>query len=232
MRIDLGIDLDIEIVNHIHRKFVLDLLGWQERWKANQHHRNRFLHKCRQVGADHYFMLEALSDACRTGRNKIFMSDKEYLPNFVHNVAQYFPQQQKRLIEQADEIKSLRLSNGAKICFFHENSYVAGHYGDVYVSEWAYSDDPISLIHLALGLSQHEQWHRTFFSSRDSGDNGEAAYKMFFTKNRIQCEPAFFDTVTLFDDVENRMDKERIAGRLPQQVFEELYLCRLPHPRW
>ncbi|MDC9606087.1 hypothetical protein [Xenorhabdus griffiniae] len=86
MRIDLGIDLDIEIVNHIHRKFVLDLLGWQERWKANQHHRNRFLHKCRQV--------------------------------------------------------------------------------------------------------------------------------------------------TLFDDVENRMDKERIAGRLPQQVFEELYLCRLPHPRW
>ncbi|CDL85224.1 hypothetical protein XCR1_2190005 [Xenorhabdus cabanillasii JM26] len=40
----------------------------------------------------------------------------------------------------------------------HENSYVAGICGDVYISEWAYSDDPVKLIRLALGLSQHSKW--------------------------------------------------------------------------
>uniref|UniRef100_UPI0021588C58 terminase large subunit domain-containing protein n=1 Tax=Xenorhabdus bovienii TaxID=40576 RepID=UPI0021588C58 len=193
-------------VYNINRKFVLDLFVWQKRWKANQHHRNRFLHKCRQVGADHYFVLEALSDACRTGRNKIFMSDKDWLQNFVYNVAQYFPEQQTHLTENAEDIRLLKLSNGAEIRFLHENSCSVSISGDVYVSEWAYSDDPIKLIRLALGISLNTKWRRTFYSSRDSGDNGEAAYKEFFTRNCVKGESAFFDTVTLFDDVENRLD--------------------------
>ncbi|MBD2783802.1 hypothetical protein ID858_15950 [Xenorhabdus sp. DI] len=229
---NITLNLTPDIVYNIHRKFVLDLFVWQKRWKANQYHRNRFLHKCRQAGADYYFVLEALSDACRTGRNKIFMSGKELLPNFVHYIAQYFPQQQARLIKNAEEIRLLTLSNGAEIRFLHENSCPVSLWGDVYVSEWAWSDNPIRLVQLALGLSMNEKWHRTFYSSRSSGDNGEAAYKKFFTRNCIQGEPAFFDTVTLFDDVENRWDKAKIALGWTPQAFEELFLCRLPHPRW
>ncbi|PHM64555.1 hypothetical protein Xsto_02829 [Xenorhabdus stockiae] len=78
----------------------------------------------------------------------------------------------------------------------------------------------------------HDKWHRTFYSSRCSGDNGEKAYKKFFTLNRVKGEPAFFDTVTLFDDVECRLDEERIRNMWSPQAFEELFLCRLPHPRW
>ncbi|MGJ0626442.1 terminase large subunit domain-containing protein, partial [Xenorhabdus bovienii] len=103
----ITLQLNTEIIYNINRKFVLDLFVWQKRWKANQHHRNRFLHKCRQVGADHYFVLEALSNACRTGRNKIFMSDKDWLQNFVYNVAQYFPEQQTHLTENAEDIRLL-----------------------------------------------------------------------------------------------------------------------------
>ncbi|MEQ1974988.1 hypothetical protein [Xenorhabdus sp. SGI240] len=228
----ITLNLTPEIVNSINHKFESGLFVWQARWKANQHHRNRFLHKARQVGADYYSVLEALSDACRTGRNKFFMSNKEFLPFFVHNVAQYFPQQQKRLIEQADDIKSLRLSNGAEIRFAHENSHVAALSGDVYVSEWAWSDNPVQLIQLALSLSIHKNSHRTFYSSRASGDNGEAAYKRFFTGNCIGRGPAFFDTVTLFDDVENRFNEEQLRKAWSQEAFEELFLCRLPHPRW
>ncbi|WP_230580014.1 terminase large subunit domain-containing protein [Xenorhabdus bovienii] len=218
--------------NNITNKFDSGLFVWQERWKANQYHRNRFLHKCRQIGADHYFVLEALSDAYRTGRNKFFMSNKELLPIFVHCVAQYFPKQQAKLIENAEEIRTLRLSNGAEIRFVHENSYAAALSGDVYVSEWAFSDNSIRLVQLSLSLSMHEKWHRTFYSSRCSGDNGEEAYKKFFTLNRIKGESAFFDTVTLFDFAESRWSEERLRQNRSQQEFEELFLCRLPHPSW
>ncbi|MGJ0638208.1 terminase large subunit domain-containing protein [Xenorhabdus bovienii] len=229
---NITLNLNTEVVNNITNTFDSGLFVWQKRWKANQHHRNRFLHKCRQVGADHYFVLEALSDACRTGRNKIFMSDKDWLQNFVYNVAQYFPEQQTHLTENAEDIRLLKLSNGAEIRFLHENSCPVSISGDVYVSEWAYSDDPIKLIRLALGISLNTKWRRTFYSSRDSGDNGEAAYKEFFTRNCVKGESAFFDTVTLFDDVENRLDEERIRNMWSPQAFEELFLCRLPHPRW
>ncbi|PHM38211.1 hypothetical protein Xmau_03598 [Xenorhabdus mauleonii] len=111
------------------------------------------------------------------------------------------------------------------------NSHVAGLYGDVYVSEWAWSDNPIRLVQLALDLSMHEKWKRTFYSSRDSGDNGEEAYKRFFILNRIQGELAFFDTVTLFDN-DNFWDEENLKKAWSQKEFEELFLCRLPHPRW
>ncbi|WP_237386174.1 terminase large subunit domain-containing protein [Xenorhabdus sp. Sc-CR9] len=228
---NITLNLTHDIVYNINRKFVLDLFVWQKRWKANQHHRNRFLHKCRQAGADYYFVLEALSDACRTGRNKFFMSNKELLPNFVHCIAQYFPKQQATLIEHAEEIRLLTLSNGAEIRFVHENSYVAALCGDVYVSEWAWSDNPIRLVQLALDLSMHEKWHRTFYSSRCSGDNGEAAYKRFFTLNRIQGESAFFDTVMLFDN-DNFLDEENLMKAWSRKDFEELFLCRLPHARW
>ncbi|CDG99213.1 hypothetical protein XBP1_790002 [Xenorhabdus bovienii str. puntauvense] len=228
----ITLQLNTEIIYNINRKFVLDLFVWQKRWKANQHHRNRFLHKCRQVGADHYFVLEALSNACRTGRNKIFMSDKDWLQNFVYNAAQYFPEQQTHLTENAEDIRLLKLSNGAEIRFLHENSCPVSISGDVYVSEWAYSDDPIKLIRLALGISLNTKWRRTFYSSRDSGDNGEAAYKEFFTRNCVKGESAFFNTVTLFDDVENRLDEEQIRNMWSPQAFEELFLCRLPHARW
>ncbi|CDL85226.1 hypothetical protein [Xenorhabdus cabanillasii] len=115
---NITLQLDTDIVYNINRRFVRDLFVWQKRWKANQYHRNRFLHKCRQAGADYYFVLEALSDACRTGRNKFFMSNKALLPIFVHCIAQYFPQQQARLTkyaENTEEIRALRLSNGARI---------------------------------------------------------------------------------------------------------------------
>ncbi|MDC9603939.1 hypothetical protein [Xenorhabdus griffiniae] len=153
----ITLKLTPEIINNINRKFVLDLFVWQKRWKANQHHRNRFL---------------------------------------------------------------------------HENSYVAALSGDVYVSEWAWSDNPIRLVQLALSLTMHDKWHRTFYSSRCSGDSGELAYKQFFTLNRIKGEPAFFDTVTLFDFAESRWSEERLRQHQSQQEFEELFLCRLPHPRW
>ncbi|OKP02149.1 hypothetical protein [Xenorhabdus eapokensis] len=101
----------------------------------------------------------------------------------------------------------------------------------MYVSEWAWVDNPIRLVKLALALSINEKWNRTFYSSRDSFDNGEMAYKLFFTQNCIKGEPAFFDTVTLFDDAENRFDEEQLRKAWSKEVFDALFLCRLPHPR-
>ncbi|WP_156115398.1 MULTISPECIES: hypothetical protein [Xenorhabdus] len=102
---------------------------------------------------------------------------------------------------------------------------------DVYVSEWAWSDNPVQLIQSALSLSINKKCHRTFYSSRCSGDYGEEAYKRLFTLNRIFGSPAFFDTVTLFDVDKGFLDEKRIIEHYSRKEFEELYLCRLPHPR-
>ncbi|PHM73699.1 terminase large subunit domain-containing protein [Xenorhabdus kozodoii] len=225
------LNLTPEIVNNINHKFASGLFVWQERWKANQHHRSRFLHKARQVGADYYFVLEALSDACRTGRNKFFLSNKELLPLFVQYVAQYFPEQRAYLNDQATDIQLLRLSNGAELRFVHENSHVAALCGDVYVSEWAWSDNPVRLVQLAFILSINKQCKRTFYSSRGTGDNGEETYKRFFTHRRVKGAPAFFDTITLFEVPERRWNVEQLRRSWSEKEFEELFLCRMPHPR-
>ncbi|MDE9544978.1 hypothetical protein [Xenorhabdus bovienii] len=166
------LNLSPDVVDHIRHQFVKGLFVWQARWKANQHHQNRFLHKRRQAGADYYFVLEALNDARLTGQNKIFMANKELLPNFVYNIAQYFPQQQERLIENAEEIRLLTLSNGAEIRFLHENSCPVSISGDVYVSEWAY--DVAEYLALLIRKDNAEvQQKMQALSTRQCGKCGE-----------------------------------------------------------
>ncbi|HHS3623379.1 TPA: terminase large subunit domain-containing protein, partial [Proteus mirabilis] len=124
------IEITVELLNDICEKYSRALFEWQKNWKNNQFHRNRILHKGRQVGADWYFSLEALHDAMLTGRNKLFLGEMS------EGALGYFC---GHLNIKHNEVGFFELSNGAQISFIRElETTFSGRFGDVYISEWAW----------------------------------------------------------------------------------------------
>lgn len=131
---DLLIDLYANLEN---------LLPWQSRWYQHRFDRFRYLHKGRQIGASDYFALEALLDACLTGENKTFIapspSDDD---DFMCNEFYYTIRHAKVDTLSLDNEKIIQLSNGAKIYFVSDKEEIPDDCGDIYLSEWAWFDDP------------------------------------------------------------------------------------------
>lgn len=216
-----------ELLISLAYKMHADLNVWQERWSNNQFHRNRVLNKARQIGASWYFSLEALNDACLTGRNKIFIGDKLSIQNELKYLCyhtnepencfpiDYFEENERLMIE---------LSNGAKIYFISENYMVAHISGDVYVPEWSWNKEPDNILALAKGIANHTKWHRTFYSTRSKLDKASQL-------NIEACngENVFIDRVNLFqatlDHVRCHDDIQKGSERFHPEAFGEMYLC-------
>lgn len=215
---------------------------WQQRWYGQRFIRNRSLHKARQIGADYYFTLEALQDACLTGRNKIFIEPAPSDPDeeFVSSGWAYMLHHAEIKTESTDHKVTkchITLSNGANIYFLPDNHQGwAGMVGDVYLSEWAYHSDPSHSFQILQGVTCHKKWRRTLYSSRSSQDNAETAETRFLSAGQLFSEPAFYDVVThgfelyQFDRHQGlTMDKLiQIRSALPDQEYRELYLCQQP----
>ncbi|HCT7709470.1 TPA: hypothetical protein OT801_003569 [Morganella morganii] len=86
----IKIEVTTDLILSLYERLNI-LFPWQNRWYEQRFQRARILHKGREIGADYYFALEAVLDACLTGRNKIFIEYKSPDPedNFISNVAQY-----------------------------------------------------------------------------------------------------------------------------------------------
>ncbi|MBQ0269564.1 terminase large subunit domain-containing protein [Providencia huaxiensis] len=120
-----------------------NLLPWQSRWYQHRFDRFRFLHKGRQIGASDYFSLEALLDACLTGENKTFIaptsSDED---DFMCSEFYYMIRHAKVDESLLGNEKIIQLSNGAKIYFLSDKDEIPDDCGDIYLSEWAWFDNP------------------------------------------------------------------------------------------
>lgn len=221
-----------ELLIELALKMRFDLEGWQKRWSQNQFHRDRVLNKGRQIGASWYFALEALNDACLTGRNKIFIGDItnikheiEYLcyhTNLSHSdiLVSYF-EENKRLV--------ISLSNGAKIYFISsENILVAAITGDVYIPEWSWNKKPNYILDLVSGITTHHKWRRTFYSSRAEYDNA--------SKNDIKIKNSrngFFERVNTLQSMcffgrSRECMKELLiyqSKEFQPERFAEMFLC-------
>lgn len=168
IKIEVTTDLILSLYDRLN-----GLFPWQKRWYEQRFQRERRLHKGRQVGADYYFALEAVLDACLTGRNKIFIEPAPMEPGdtFISNTAQYATLFLGRMIQAKSQI--IMLSNGAEIRFLPENNQGwACLSGDTYVSEWAWFNNPRDIIKVVMGITTHKKWRRTYYSSRGDGDNG------------------------------------------------------------
>ncbi|WP_413493179.1 terminase large subunit domain-containing protein [Morganella psychrotolerans] len=200
-----------------------DLFPWQKRWYAQRFQRGRSLHKGRQIGADYYFALEAVLDACLTGRNKIFIEYVSPDPedDFISNVAQYIGFFLGRNIETGTRV--ITLSNGAELSFLPDNNLLwAGLCGDTYLSEWAYFTNPWNCIRSAYAVTSNVKWRLTFYSSIDD----HAAGKDVDLSRRW-----YHDSVPFLphECTEAHCAKvNRMPGFYTDSHFRQVVLCQLP----
>lgn len=152
-----------EQIAALERTFIDGLYGYQLTWYEERHQRTRMILKSRQIGATWYFAREAIVDAFKTGRNKIFISAsraqamvfREYIVQFVLDVTG---------IKLSGE--TIILPNGAKLRFLGTNSRTVQSYnGDLYIDEFFWINQYSKLKELASGMSSHKQWHMTYFST-------------------------------------------------------------------
>lgn len=118
-------------------------LPWQSRWYQHRFDKFRVLHKGRQIGASDYFSLEALLDACLAGENKTFIvpepsDDDTFMCGEFYYMARHASVDGSLLSDH----KTIHLSNGATIYFITDKEDLPNDCGDIYLSEWAWFDNP------------------------------------------------------------------------------------------
>ncbi|MEQ5740524.1 terminase large subunit domain-containing protein [Providencia rettgeri] len=222
------INVTSELLIRLAYKMHTDVNDWQERWSNNQFHRNRVLNKARQIGSSWYFSLEALNDACLTGRNKIFIGDALLIQNEIQYLCHHANQMKHEdfmdYFKENDRL-IIKLNNGAKIYFITTKfPVVADITGDVYVPEWSWNENPAEILALAKGIANHTKWRRTFYSTRSKLDKasqlniGACNSENVFI-DRVNLFQATLDHVTCYDDI------QKGSERFHPEAFGEMYLC-------
>lgn len=221
----IKIDVTTDLILSLYKRLD-NLFPWQRRWYSQRFQRNRNLHKGRQIGADYYFALEAILDACLTGRNKIFIepapSEPEY--GFISNAAQNAALLLGCKVKSGVQI--IKLSNGAELRFLPENNQTwAGLCGDTYVSEWAWFENPRATMEVITAITMRTKWCSTYYSSRCEGDNGAG---IVFNDTYYFCDVVPFSRYECGLVHVDKFSAIKGSGAYPDSVINQLYLCQLP----
>ncbi|WP_342595466.1 terminase family protein [Salinicola lusitanus] len=161
--------------------FLESLFEYQRQWlRAGEKHRIRNILKSRQIGATFYFAREAIVDAFKTGKNKIFLSASKAQ---AHIFKQYIIQFVKETCDVELKGDPIVLDNGAQLHFLGTNSKTAqGYHGDVYLDEYFWIHGFEQFRKVASAMATHKQWRQTYFSTPSS--IAHEAYT-FWTGERI-----------------------------------------------
>ncbi|KAA0016689.1 terminase [Salinicola corii] len=161
--------------------FFESLFDYQLIWHAaGEKHRIRNILKSRQIGATFYFAREAIVDAFKTGKNKIFLSASKAQAHIFKNYIIQFVKETCDVELKGDPII---LDNGAELHFLGTNSKTAqGYHGDVYLDEYFWIHGFEQFRKVASAMATHKQWRQTYFSTPSS--IAHEAYT-FWTGERI-----------------------------------------------
>lgn len=207
------------------QKEQMNFLPWQSRWYQTRFLKSCSLQKGRQVGADYYFLFEALQDACLTGRNKIFIGSVPV--NYLLKHA---------MIKKHEEAHNyiFKLSNGASIYILnpdHLNEITLGGIsGDVYISEWSWINNLHDVIQLASAFSMHKKWRVTLYTFRSLNDprsylNNAYLYEALLGKDYYQdtVQNSEYEIGSLFSvNKETITDWELVFGEV---TAKEMIFC-------
>ncbi|PHZ22637.1 terminase large subunit domain-containing protein [Yersinia massiliensis] len=215
---------------------------WMRRWafnhqrewyKAGIDNRTRNITKTRQAGADIFFALEGLIDALETGRDQIYFSAGDD----ADSAAQQYTLNWMKIGYVADfdtvggkvnELNAIRLDNGAQISFLNEKSLAAGYSGNVYVSEYAWADNPDRLLKVAGGIAMHKRHRRTFYTTPSPNI---AAFT--FWQQALENDRQWSQIITIEDIAGNGClyspeDIVSLKGEMSKLEFAMLYMCQWP----
>ncbi|EOI6866754.1 terminase family protein [Yersinia enterocolitica] len=209
-------------------------LNHQREWyKAGIDNRTRNITKTRQAGADIFFALEGLIDALETGRDQIYFSAgddedsaaQQYTLNWmkIGHIYDF-----DTVGGKVDKLNAIRLDNGAQISFLNEKSLAAGYSGNIYVSEYAWADNPDRLLKVADGISMHKCHRRTFYTTPSPNI---AAFT--FCQQTLKNDRQWSQIVTIEDIAGNGClyspeDIVRLRDETSEIEFAMLYMCQWP----
>lgn len=186
--------LDEEQVEALEAAFLDSLFEYQAVWnEAGQKHRIRNILKSRQIGATWYFAREAIVDAFKHGRNKIFLSASRAQAHIFRN---YIVQFVKEVCDVELKGDPIVLDNGAELHFLGTNSKTAqGYHGDVYLDEYFWIHRFAEFRKVTSGMAMHKKWRQTYFSTPSSvGHEGYPFWNgELFNKRRKKSERVEFD---------------------------------------
>lgn len=234
-----------EQVNRLIEIFNQQMFDYQRFW-FNTRVRFRNLLKSRQIGATFYFSREALIDALKTGKNKVFLSASR-------RQAFQFKQYMIDMAEMVDvQLKgdAIRLHNGATMYFLGTNSRTAQSYhGDLYVDEYFWIPDFSELSRVAKPIASQRQYTKTYFSTPSA--TSHQAYPFWtgeqFNDGRprdqhisidvshanlargLACPDGQFRQIVTLDDAErggcNLFDKDQLLLEHSPSEFRQLFMC-------
>lgn len=123
----------------------------------------RFYLKSRQIGFTYLFAWEAFRDAVETGDNQIFISASKRQAEIFKQYIKAYASDFGVTLKGKDEIE---LSNGATLYFLSTNSRTAqGFHGHLYIDEVFWIPKFEQLDNLAGGMTIHDKWRTTYFST-------------------------------------------------------------------
>ena len=181
--------------------FIDSLFKYQLTWWQESQQRTRAILKSRQIGATWYFAREALIDALETGRNQIFLSASKAQ---AHVFKQYILEFVREVLDMDLKGDPIVLPNGATLYFLGTNARTAQSYhGNLYFDEFFWTQNFTELNKVASGMSMHEKWRKTYFSTPSSLQHEAYA---FWSGSRINRKRAKADRIEL------DLSHDRLAG--------------------
>ncbi|UNK21795.1 terminase large subunit domain-containing protein [Yersinia intermedia] len=231
-------------VDGLREHFENSAFDYQKTWyRVGQTGTDRSLTKSRQIGADWLFAFEALLDAITGGRNQHFLTctrpsalnTRAYIAEFCRVVG---------VNVNPCSLNNILLGNGALIAFHGENSHAAAHAGNVYLGEYAWANNPRSILQMAKGMAMHKNHRLTLYTTPSRSHtafkiwNGSLsrprkAAPVIHTDNGVFCaDRVFRQSITADTAIQQggmlwgkNWDKDWLKKHMTANDFRLLYLC-------
>lgn len=207
----------------------------QLNWHKAKKHKIRHITASRQIGCDYYFAFEALQNAIATGEDQIFLGGTiaqaqiafPYIFGFVYKA------QLEGLLEgfniTCHHPQHLVLPNGAKISFLSPKCRLSSFHGNIYVPNYAWSDNPRNMIAAASSLSMYKGNSRTFYTSVSDQKGAYEAYQRILAHRDV-----WTDKVDLYQaqngdsGMLSALSIEEIKHSFTPDQFNMLMMCQWP----
>jgi uncharacterized protein YjcR len=162
-----------EMAEQLREAFREWRFDYQELWYLHRNQRTRFILKSRQIGATHYFALEALDDAIETGRNQIFLSAsrrqankfREYIIEFVFRVTGVQLTGEHLQIDRGDDEAGQPLERPTLYFLGANHRTAQSEHGNFYYDECFWAQDFDKTNDVASGMASQKRYRETYFST-------------------------------------------------------------------
>ncbi|MGP6379700.1 terminase large subunit domain-containing protein [Yersinia bercovieri] len=231
-------------VDGLREHFENSAFDYQKTWyRVGQIGTDRNITKSRQIGADWLFAFEALLDAITTGRNQHFLTVSRYSALTTRAFIAEFCRVVGANVNPFS-LNNMRLDNGAFIAFHGENSHAAAHAGNVYLGEYAWANNPRSILQMAKGMAMHKNHRLTLYTTPSRSHtafkiwNGSLsrprkAAPVIHTDNGVFCADRVFRQSITADTAiqqgctlwEKDWRKDWLENHMTADDFRLLYLC-------